>query len=223
MKKIAVILSGCGVMDGSEIHESVATLLAISKHGAQYECLAPNIWQSQVIDHASNQVAFEKRNVLQESARIARGEIRDLRQAVITDYDAAIFPGGYGAVLNLCDFAKNRTNCSIEPQVLSFAKAMAQEKKPQGFICIAPAMVAKIYGSGVSITIGGDWATAQTMEDMGNLHQECAANDIMIDDVYRVVTTPAYMQTNNIQEVFEGIDKLVHGLLSMTSQKEARS
>src|SRR6185312_9966147 len=146
-KKVAVILSGCGVQDGSEIHEAVLTLLALDKAGVSYQCLAPNIPQARVINHVTGQAVIgEARNVLQESARIARGQVLDLAQVLSEDYAAMIFPGGFGAALNLSDFGVRQDRCQIEPAVLKFATAMASAQKPAGFICIAPALITRIYG-----------------------------------------------------------------------------
>lgn len=216
MKKIAVILSGCGVMDGSEIHEAVSTLLAIDQAGAKYFCLAPSIQQTRVVNHVTNEtVENEARNVLIESARIARGQIQDIKAAHPKDYDAAIYIGGYGAALNLCSFATEGVNHMIIPDVLTFARKMAELGKPQGFMCIAPAMIAKIYGQSILMTIGNEPGTAKIMQEMGNNHQECLATDIVTDESHKVVTTPAYMLANSISEVFTGVKKLVEKVISL--------
>lgn len=216
MKTIAVILSGCGVQDGSEIHEAVLTLLAIEQAGARYQCLAPNIAQHQVVDHSTGKpVANEKRNVLQEAARIARGKILDIAQAKPADYDAMIFPGGYGAALNLCDFAHKGSEHSVQKDVLHFAQAMVKAGKPAGFICIAPVLISKIYGKGVQLTIGNDAETAQTLEKMGARHINCSVQEIVIDEQHKVVTTPAYMLAQSITQAQAGIDKLVHKVIKM--------
>lgn len=215
MKKIGVVLSGCGVKDGSEIHESVLTLLALTQIGARYQCLAPNIEQTQVVNHFTGQVVPEKRSVLVEAARIARGDILDLAKADPADFDGAIFPGGFGAALNLCDFAKQGENCQVNPDVLAFAKGMLAKKKPLGFICIAPAMIPKIAGRGVTLTIGNDRETAKKIEAMGGKHVNCAVTACITDDVVRIVTTPAYMLAQNIGEAFIGIEKLVQQVLRM--------
>ncbi len=155
-KKVAVILSGCGVYDGAEIHESVITLLRLSQRGAQVQCFAPNIAQHHVINHLTGEEMPESRNVLVESARIARGEIKDLREARAEDFDALIVPGGFGAAKNLSDFAIAGAQCQVQPDVLALARGFVDAGKPVGLICIAPAMAAKIYGAGVQCTIGND-------------------------------------------------------------------
>lgn len=215
MKKIGVILSGCGVKDGSEIHESVLALLALTQAGAHYQCLAPNIEQAQVVNHVTGKVVSEKRNVLVEAARIARGEIMDLALADPTQFDAAIFPGGYGAAFNLSDFATKGEHCQINPSVLAFAQGLLKQKKPLGFICIAPAMIPKIAGKGVSLTIGNDPGTAQKIEAMGGKHVQCAVTACVTDGSARIVSTPAYMLARNIAEAFTGIEKLVRQVLAL--------
>lgn len=217
MKKVGVVLSGCGVKDGSEIHESVLTLLALSQAGAGYQCLAPNIAQTQVINHYTGERMPEKRHVLVEAARIARGDILDLATTNPAELDAAIFPGGFGAALNLCDFATQGETCTIEPHVLTFAKAMFAQRKPLGFICIAPAMIPKIVGAGVSLTIGNDRETAKKIEAMGGKHVPCAVTACVTDTNARIVSTPAYMLAKNIGEAFIGIEKLVRQVLDLIS------
>lgn len=173
-KKVAVILSGCGVYDGAEIHESVITLLRLSQRGAEAQCFAPNIAQHHVVNHLTGEEMPESRNVLVESARIARGEVKDLREARAEDYDALIVPGGFGAAKNLSDFAINGAQCQVQPDVLALAKAFAEAGKPVGLICIAPAMAAKIYGAGVQCTIGNDADTADALKQMGAEHIDSA-------------------------------------------------
>lgn len=209
MKTIAVVLSGCGVSDGSEIYETVCTLLSIEKAGAKYQCMAPNIPQKRVINHHTQEEMKETRNVLTEAARLARGEIIDIAHANPNDYDAVIFPGGFGAASNLSDFGSAGEKSHIESHILPFAKKMAELKKPAGFICIAPNLISHIYGKGVKMTIGNDPATAKILEKMGNLHTDCECSDIVTDEHHNVVTTPAFMLGKSITEISVGIDKLV--------------
>lgn len=192
-KKVAVILSGCGVYDGAEIHESVITLLRLSQRGAEAQCFAPNIAQHHVVNHLTGEEMPESRNVLVESARIARGEVKDLREARAEDYDALIVPGGFGAAKNLSDFAINGAQCQVQPDVLALAKAFAEAGKPVGLICIAPAMAAKIYGAGVQCTIGNDADTADALKQMGAEHIDAPVDEIVEDSARKLVTTPAYM------------------------------
>ena len=214
-KKVAVILSGCGVYDGAEIHESVLTLLRLDQRGAQVQCFAPNVEQMHVIDHYRGDEMNGTRNVLVESARIARGKIKDLREARVEDFDALILPGGSGAAKNLSDFAVSGANCTVQPEVLALAQGFAQAGKPVGLICIAPALAAKIYGPGVVCTIGNDPDTAAALTRMGAEHQECPVDDIVVDERRKLVTTPAYMLANSISQAAAGINKLVDRVLEL--------
>ncbi|MBF0676733.1 isoprenoid biosynthesis glyoxalase ElbB [Pseudomonas sp.] len=215
-KKVAVILSGCGVYDGAEIHESVLTLLRLDQRGAQVQCFAPNIAQLHVVDHLSGDEMSESRNVLVESARIARGNIKDLREAKIDDFDALIVPGGFGAAKNLSDFAVSGAQCTVNPEVLRVAQGFASAGKPVGLICIAPAMAAKIYGAGVVCTIGTDADTATALGQMGAEHQDCTVEDIIVDEQRKLVTTPAYMLAESISQAASGINKLVDRVLELS-------
>jgi len=217
-KKVAVILSGCGVYDGAEIHESVITLLRLDQRGAQVQCFAPSIAQMHVINHLTGEEMPESRNVLVESARIARGEVKDIREANAEDFDALIVPGGFGAAKNLSNFAVEGTNCSVNPDVLALAEAFADACKPVGLICISPALAAKIYGPGVVCTIGNDAGTAAAVEKMGGKHEECDVHDIVEDTQRKLVTTPAYMVAKSISEAAGGIYKLVDRVLELTHE-----
>ncbi|BCD85852.1 glyoxalase [Pseudomonas solani] len=215
-KKVAVILSGCGVYDGAEIHESVITLLRLDQRGAQAQCFAPNIAQHHVINHLTGEEMPESRNVLTESARIARGAVKDVRELKAEDFDALIIPGGFGAAKNLSDFAINGADCSVQPDVLAAAQGFAAAGKPVGLICIAPAMAAKIYGEGVICTIGDDADTASALQKMGAEHVECVVSEIVEDKPRKLVTTPAYMLAQSISEAASGIYKLVDRVLELT-------
>ncbi|WP_341502480.1 isoprenoid biosynthesis glyoxalase ElbB [Gallaecimonas sp. GXIMD4217] len=215
MKRVAVILSGCGVFDGAEIHESVLTLLALEKAGAQYQCFAPNVEQMHVINHLSGEEMAERRNVLVEAARIARGNIKDVRELEVADFDALILPGGFGAAKNLCDFAVKGADCSVQPDVEAACRAFAEARKPAGYICISPAMIPRIYGPGARGTIGTDADTAQAFEAMGGEHLSCPVDEFRIDEQRKVVSTPAYMLAGSILEAQSGIDKLVAEVLRL--------
>lgn len=215
MKKVAVILSGCGVFDGSEIHEAVCTLLALDLAGAEYTCFAPNISQSQVINHLTREAKNETRNVLEEAARIARGKICDIKKANANECDAAIFPGGFGAASNLCNFVEKNADMVVQPDVLAFAQAMKKSEKPLGFICIAPVMISKIYGPGVEQTIGYDEDTKSAIEAMGGKHIGCSVTHAITDQKHKVVSTPAYMLAQSIGEAFTGVSQLVKEVLEM--------
>ncbi|WP_223671244.1 isoprenoid biosynthesis glyoxalase ElbB [Kangiella shandongensis] len=216
MKKIAVVLSGSGVFDGAEIHESVLTLLALERHHFDYQCFAPDIEQMHVINHLTGEVAEgENRNVLVEAARIARGDIKDLAKANADDFDGAILPGGFGAAKNLSDFAVKGNDCSVNPDLVRFIRGFAESKKPVGFICIAPAMLPLIYGRGTKLTIGTDQDTADAIEAMGGIHVACPVEDIVVDEDKKLVTTPAYMLASSVSEAATGINKLVDKMADM--------
>jgi len=218
MKKIAVILSGCGVFDGAEIHESVLTLLAIDSAGATYSCAAPDIAQAQVINHnAGAPDTSSGRNVLQESARIARGEITSLEGLDPADFDAIILPGGFGAAKNLCNFAFDAENLEVEPSLAAFLLKARTLEKPLAFACIAPAIAAKLFGpQGLRFTIGNDPKTAQALSAYGGTHVDCPVDDIIVDENLRIVTTPAYMLAQRITEAQTGLSKMVNATLDLT-------
>ena len=214
-KKVAVILSGCGVFDGSEIYESVITLLCLDQAGAEVQCFAPNIQQMHVINHLTGEVAEgESRNVLVEAARLVRGEIKDLADANAEDFDAVILPGGFGAAKNLCDFAVKGAELTLNEDLTRFVQAIHQAGKPIGLMCIAPAMVGKLFDGEVHFTIGNDQETASVIEATGAIHEPCPVNNICIDGTNNVITTPAYMLATSIGEVASGIEKLVTTVLA---------
>ena len=220
-KKVAVILSGCGVYDGAEIYESVITLLRLDQRGAQVQCFAPDIAQLHVINHLTGEQMPESRNVLVESARIARGEVKDIREADVEDFDALIIPGGFGSAKNLSNFAVEGTSCTVQADVLALTEAFAEASKPVGLICISPALAAKIYGPGVTCTIGNDAATAAALDKMGATHKDCAVSDIVEDKARKLVSTPAYMLAGSISEAASGINKLVDRVLELTHENDA--
>lgn len=212
MKKIAVCLSGCGFLDGAEIHESVLTLLAIDQAGAKAVCCAPDVNQVGVVDHFKKEPAAGTRNVLVESARIARGDIVDVKKIRAAEMDALIFPGGFGAAKNLCSFATDGATCNVNPDVERLTGEFLAAKKPIGAICIAPALLARIVGRKdlhPRLTIGTDKATAGAINTMGAQHCDCPVTEMITDEKHKIVSTPAYMLGQGPAEVFEGIRKLV--------------
>ena len=213
--KVAVILSGCGFLDGAEIHESVLTLWALEQAGCQYQCFAPDMEQMHVVNHLTGEVAAETRNVLVEAARIARGNIQDVATANAAEFDALILPGGFGAAKNLSDFAVKGAECSVQPAVLAFCKAMAAQHKPLGFICIAPAIIPHVYGEGTKVTIGTDAGAAAAIEQMGGIHVACPVDNFVVDEAHKVVSTPAYMLAGNIMQAASGITKLVQEVVRL--------
>lgn len=215
-KKIGVLLSGCGVFDGSEIHESVLTLLFLDRAGASVLCMAPDMDQLHVINHLTQKPADERRNVLVESARIARGDIRDVATVGADDMDALIIPGGFGAAKNLSDFAVKGPEAAVHPDVQRLLEEMADRKKPIGAICIAPATLTRALGSRTPrVTIGNDVGTAAAIENMGGKHTACSVAEVCVDEANRIVTTPAYMLGPGIKDVAEGIETLVDRVLAL--------
>ena len=216
--KVGVLLSGSGVNDGSEIHESVLTMLFLDRLGAETVLMAPNIDQMHVINHYTGQEMDEFRNVLVESARIARGNIKDMAEIRGDDLNAIIIPGGLGATKNLSDFAMSGSECSVNPDVYRIVVEMILAKKPIGAICIAPAIMAKILSeqslSG-KLTIGDDKTTLEHIVAMGSEHQNCSSEEIAIDNENKIVTTPAYMNAKSISEAANGIERLVGEVVSM--------
>lgn len=216
-KKIAVVLAGCGVFDGSEIHEATLTLLYLSEHGAEVQCFAPNIKQAHVVNHVTQkEEESESRNVLVESARIARGNIKDITQLNVDDFGGLIIPGGFGAAKNLSDFAFKGADCTVNPDVLTAVQAFAKAEKAIGLMCIAPHLAPKIYGRGIICTIGKDANTAAEIEKMGAIHQDCEVDNIVEDKAHKLITTPAYMLGKSIGDVAPGIRKLVVRVLQLT-------
>jgi enhancing lycopene biosynthesis protein 2 len=215
-KKVGVLLSGCGVFDGTEIHEAVLTLLFLDREGAQAICFAPNIPITKVADHVSQKDVSESRNVLVESARICRGEIQDLKNIQANDLDALIIPGGYGAAKNLSEFAFKGPLGEVQPEVKRIITEMLQSKKPIGALCIAPATVGMaLKGQKVTMTIGKEEGAISALEAIGIRHQLCTVDEIVIDEDNKIVTTPAYMLGPGIKDVAVGIEKLVKKILSM--------
>jgi enhancing lycopene biosynthesis protein 2 len=215
-KKIGVLLSGCGYLDGAEIHEATIILLALDRGGAEIKCMAPNKSQMHTINHKTGDETGEVRNVLTESARIARGAIEDIAEVKADDLDGLILPGGYGAAKNLVDFAVKGADCTIHPEVDRLLNDMIKAGKPVGVICIAPAVLARaLKGKDVKVklTIGNDKDTAAALEAMGAEHVDCPVDDIVVDEEHKVVSTPAYMLGPSIKDVAAGIEKLVAKVL----------
>jgi enhancing lycopene biosynthesis protein 2 len=213
-KRFAVILSGCGVFDGAEIHEATLTLLAIQKSGSSYECFAPDKEQAHVINHLTGEVMNESRNVLIESARIARGKIKPLNLFEAENFDAVIFPGGFGVAKNLCSFAFEGADCIVDPEVELAVISSVEAGIPIGALCISPALMAKIL-PGADVTIGQDKPTIEAIEKMGASHHRTNHAEVIIDEKYKLVTTPCYMLNANIKQVAEGIENVVKEMLQI--------
>ncbi|MCB0415427.1 MAG: isoprenoid biosynthesis glyoxalase ElbB [Bdellovibrionales bacterium] len=214
MKKIAVVLSGCGFKDGAEITEAVSTLISLSQHHVEYKVFAPNI-EAETLDHVTGET-IENRNVLKESARIARGDIKDLQELKSGDFDAVVFPGGFGAAKNLCDFASKGADCKVNLDVERVINDFYNSQKPIGAWCIAPALVARVLGSyNIAVTIGNDKDTALEIEKTGAQHVECTVDDYVTDRENKIITSPAYMYDDTPYKVFTGINKALSELVEM--------
>ncbi len=224
MTKVGVCLSGCGFLDGSEIHESVLTLLALDRAGAEVLCMAPDIPQRDVVDHKTGKLTAEKRGVLAEAARIARGKIVDLARVKAGELDALIFPGGFGAAKNLCDFALAAGQARPDDAVAKLVREMHAQMKPIGAVCIAPAMIASVFRGSTAhpkLTIGDDPGTARALESLGARHETCPVTEFRVDEENRIVSTPAYMYDERISRVSQGIERLVGEVLRLARQPVA--
>jgi len=216
-KRVGVVLSGCGFLDGAEIQEAICTLLSLDRRGAKLVAMAPDVEQMHVVDHVKGAPAEgETRRVLAEAARIVRGQITDMAKVSAKDLDALVFPGGYGAAKNLCTFAVEGRNMRVVPAVERLARELRAANKPQGYICIAPVIAGKLFGADkVKLTIGNDRDTAAALESWGATHVDCKVEEIAVDERLRIVSTPAYMLGPWIAPVATGIDKLVSAVLEM--------
>jgi enhancing lycopene biosynthesis protein 2 len=215
MKKIAVVLSGNGVYDGAEIHEATLTMLAIARNGAHYQCFAPDVNQAHVVNHLTGEEMPETRNVLVEAARIARGKIKPLSDYNAKDFDALVFPGGFGVAKNLCTFAFDGVKCTVNKDVESAIKSTVVEEKPIGALCISPVLIAKILVD-VEVTIGNDEAASSAIETFGATHIEKTHGQIVYDPKYKLVTTPCYMLDATIDQIADGADNVVKKILEIS-------
>ncbi|MRX27187.1 isoprenoid biosynthesis glyoxalase ElbB [Kangiella sp. HZ709] len=215
-KSVAVILSGCGFQDGAEIQESVMTLLALDLQGASYQCFAPDIEQFKVQNHLTGESAFESRNVLIESARIARGDIKALSEFEVANFDALVMPGGFGAALNLSTFAIDGAACKINSDVEAAVRKTYSAKKPIGALCIAPVILAKLIPD-ANLTIGNDTDVAKALESMGANHSNSNHGEVLVDPVNKLVTTPCYMLDAKVSDIYQGANALVRELITLSS------
>lgn len=214
--RFAVVLSGCGRADGSEIHETVCALLGIDCANCTYQCFAPDMPQAAVVNHLTGKTVDETRNVLIEAARIARGDIKPLKEFCPDDFDAVVFPGGIGAVINWCDFSVSGVSCSVETSIRKTIWDSYKKGLVIGAMCIAPVVIAKVLGGeGVHVTIGNDEGVAASIRQTGAVHEERAVFDVCVDELHKVVTTPAYMLASSIKEVCEGADNMIKAMLKL--------
>jgi enhancing lycopene biosynthesis protein 2 len=225
MVKVAVVLSGCGHKDGAEIREAVLSLLSLDRQGAQVSLFAPDTLQAEVIDHLTGTEVPERRNILSEAARIARGDVKPLAQARADDFDALVLPGGFGAAKNLSDFASKGAKCKVLPDLERLIRDFHAQQKPIGAICISPAvLVAALRGKAKPVvTIGDDTGVAGAIEAMGGRHKNCPTQDCVADAENRVVTTPAYMRDDRLSRIAEGIDKLVAEVVRMAGAQKQKA
>lgn len=214
MKRFAVILSGCGVYDGSEIHEATLSLYAIMKNGASYEIFAPDILQHHVINHINGEEMDETRNVLIESARIARGNIKNIKDYSPEDFDVLLIPGGFGAAKNLSDFAFKGADLEVNNEVERAIISTYKAKKPIGALCIAPVIFARLFHQ-AELTIGNDEGTIKAIEKLGGKHIISNHGEVVVDRKYKLATTPCYMLDANILQIAEGADQVVKALLEL--------
>jgi len=214
MKQIAIVLSGCGFKDGTEITEAISSFISITAHGCSYKVFAPSL-EIESVNHINGQ-STGKRQLMAEASRISRGEIEDLNKLNPKSFDALLFPGGFGAALHLCDWATKGASCEVLPDVKRCIESFYNDSKPIGAICIAPVIIAKVLGKhGVSVTIGNDKETANEIEKTGAEHIECPVSDFITDRGSKIITTPAYMYDAKACDVFKGIDGLIAELSEM--------
>lgn len=219
MTRIAFVLNGCGHRDGSEIHEAVVAMLALEEAGAVVLPVAPNKPQVKLLSHVDGKPLVGSRNMFEESARIARGKIRDIAAVKIEEFDAVVIPGGNGTAYNLCDFADKGASMTVEPGLAALLKAAHEAGKPIGAICIAPVILAKLFGSqGAEITIGNDSEVAAKLRKLGAKHTDCSVSDCVIDRKNKLVTTPAYMLGETVRDIAPGIRKLAQAIVRMCEE-----
>ncbi len=212
--RVGILLNGCGHRDGSEIHEAVFSMLALESLGARLQCIAPDEDQVRVIDHLNGEKSPERRNMLREAARIARGKIKPLSKIKMEDLDALMIPGGFGTALNLCDFSEKGAEMQVHPILAELIESMFLNKKAMAAICIAPVILAKVLGKHrIELTMGTDGDAARKIEDMGAIHVICPSGSCVVDTKHKIVSSPAYMYDDaSMSEVFAGIQKAAREL-----------
>ncbi|WP_456402524.1 isoprenoid biosynthesis glyoxalase ElbB [Persephonella sp.] len=217
--RVGVLLAGCGVFDGAEIHEATLTLYFLDKEGVEIVCMAPNIPQKEVINHLTGDKTDEVRNVLVEAARIARGDIKDINDVSADDIDALIMPGGFGVAKNFSTFLEKGAEADVIPEVKRLLSEMFEKGKPIGAVCISPVIVAAaLREAKAKLTIGSDEQVAQAIEAMGQQHLICPVSEALVDEEHKIVSTPAYMEGKTIKDVAEGIEKLVKEVLRLAGK-----
>jgi len=217
MTRVALILAGCGYLDGAEIQEAVCTLLALERAGIAYRSFAPDIEQFHVVDHSSGEVdSSADRNVLQESARIVRGDLAPLQDLQPGDFDALVMPGGFGVAKNLCTFAVDGPDCQVHPQMAELVRGFHAAGKPIVALCIAPALIAKVLGDGVELTLGTDDGMAEALNILGATPQKAAETEIVIDQRHRVISSPCYLFDDaTVAQIATSTERAVQALLDL--------
>jgi enhancing lycopene biosynthesis protein 2 len=215
MKKIAVVLSGCGNKDGSEIQEAVSLIISLSQLGAKLSYFAPD--QEFIAKDFLTNHPLDKRNVMAEAARISRSQMQDLKTLNADAFDGLALPGGFGAALNLSDWASKGAQCKVNGDLEKVILDFHKQSKPIAAICIAPTIIARVLGAqGVTVTIGDDKETAAEIKKTGTHHENCPVDDFVTDREHKVITTPAYMYGEaQPHEIFKGIQGLARELMEM--------
>ena len=214
MKKVAVILAGCGTMDGSEINETVTLLLALDQHNIEYQAFAPDAFQAEVYDHATGKHANERRNMMVEAARIVRGNILPMNKFNADDFDALFFPGGSGAAKNIFSYAYDGINFKVNKEVEKAIRVIHAQGKPIGAMCIAPLMVAKVIGN-VNVTMGsGNCRQAKELPMIGCKHTETTHGGVAIDKENKIYSTPCFMLDATLKDVYQGAWNLVEAMIN---------
>lgn len=214
-KRIALILSGCGNKDGTEITEAVALIVGLSRGGAQLDFFAPDL--NFTARNFLTGIPMDERNMMVEAARISRSQMQDLKTLNVDSYDALAFPGGMGAAVNLCDWSKKGANCEVLSDVRRAIEGFHKTERPIAAVCVAPVLLARVLGKHkITLTLGADDETAMEVRKTGAIHETCPVDDYITDRNHKIITTPAYMYGDaKFHQVFDGIQGLAKELLEM--------
>jgi enhancing lycopene biosynthesis protein 2 len=225
MNDFAVILSGCGILDGSDVWEVVLLSHYLSIKGKSPVFYAPDEMQKEVVDHLTQVPTDERRNVLKESARMARGEIRELKSLSGKDIDGIILPGGYGTIRNLADYLGEPKNGYLKPSsdLQRIIREIFRRKKPIGACGLAGLLVASalrdILDTPLTLTIGKDPELIRQMEGMGALHVLSKGREVVMDSEHKLVTTPASLLKLELNQMALSIENMINGIIELTLSK----